>query len=338
MGGFTGGIFGGFTAGVGFGLGQVTKLGEFGRTVLGGMITGGTDGGVKGLTSSLAAGDDAKTTAINTMKGIAKGTTLGGTAAAIGYGATKAGSKLLGTGVKACFVAGTAILTVNGLKKIEDIQAGDQVIARDVESGEKGEKEVLQTFEREVDVLVHLQIAGEEIVTTQTHPFYVEGKGWTEAGELTEEDCVLDREGRGLAVEGIWIEEPREPVKVYNFEVEEYHTYYVGAAEVLVHNDNCGQGAGNDGGNKPANMSPEGAGRKGAFKEAKRQNGIPVSEQPKKVGPNINKQGKRVPGRQYEYENGTIIRDDALGHIFPDNPTQNRGPHFNDNSKNHYDY
>ena len=241
MGGFTGGIFGGFTAGVGFGLGQVTKLGEFGRTVLGGMITGGTDGGVKGLTSSLAAGDDAKTTAINTMKGIAKGTTLGGTAAAIGYGATKAGSKLLGTGVKACFVAGTAILTVNGLKKIEDIQAGDQVIARDVESGEKGEKEVLQTFEREVDVLVHLQIAGEEIVTTQTHPFYVEGKGWTEAGELTEEDCVLDREGRGLAVEGIWIEEPREPVKVYNFEVEEYHTYYVGAAEVLVHNDNCGQ-------------------------------------------------------------------------------------------------
>ena len=34
-------------------------------------------------------------------------------------------------------------------------------------------------------------------MTTQTHPFYVEGKGWTEAGELTEEDCVLDSEGRG---------------------------------------------------------------------------------------------------------------------------------------------
>ncbi len=30
-------------------------------------------------------------------------------------------------------------------------------------------------------------------------------------------------------------------MKVYNFEVEEYHTYYVGAAEVLVHNDNCGK-------------------------------------------------------------------------------------------------
>ena len=105
-------------------------------------------------------------------------------------------------------------------------------------------KEVLQTFEREVDVQVHLWIGGEEIVTTQPHPFYVEGKGWTEARELTEEDCVLDSKNEKLRVEGIRIEELREPVKVYNFEVEEYHTYYVGAAEVLVHNDNCGQGTG----------------------------------------------------------------------------------------------
>ena len=100
---------------------------------------------------------------------IAGGATVGGTAAAIGYGATKAGSKLLGTGVKACFIAGTAILTVNGLKKIEDIRAGDRVYAKDIESGKQEAKEVLQTFEREVDVLVHLWIGGEEIVTTQTH-------------------------------------------------------------------------------------------------------------------------------------------------------------------------
>ena len=26
------------------------------------------------------------------------------------------------------------------------------------------------------------------------------------------------------------------PVKVYNFEVEDFHTYYVGETEVLVHN------------------------------------------------------------------------------------------------------
>jgi len=244
MGGFTGGIFGGFTGGVGFGLGQATNLGEFGKTVLGGVITGG---GVRGLTSSIAAGDDAKTTAWNTLKGIAGGATIGGTAAAIGYGAAKARSKLLGTGVKACFIAGTVVLTAEGLKKIEDIRAGDRVYAKDVEGGKQEMKEVLQTFEREVDVLVHLWIGGEEIVTTQTHPFYVEGKGWTEARELTEEDRVLDSKNEKLRVEGIRIEELREPVKVYNFEVEEYHTYYVGDAEVLVHNDNCGRGSGNAG-------------------------------------------------------------------------------------------
>ena len=95
---------------------------------------------------------------------------------------------------------------------------------------------------------------------------------------------------------------------------------------------------GTGGGNKPANMSPEGAGRKGAFKEAKRKNGIPVSEQPVEVRPNINKQGKQVPGKEYKFENGATIRDDASGHTYLDDPTQNRGPHFNDEKGNHYDY
>ncbi len=95
---------------------------------------------------------------------------------------------------------------------------------------------------------------------------------------------------------------------------------------------------GTGGGNKPANMSPEGAGRKGAFKEAKRKNGIPVSEQPKKVSTNVDKRGNPQPGRNYEFDNKVSIRDDAAGHIYPDNPTQNRGPHFNDPAGNHYDY
>lgn len=39
-----------------------------------------------------------------------------------------------------------------------------------------------------------------------------------------------------------------------------------------------------------------------------------------------------------EFENGVEIRDDAKGHEFPDDPTQNRGPHFNDPCGNHFDY
>ncbi|WP_071842746.1 HNH/endonuclease VII fold putative polymorphic toxin [Cedecea neteri] len=33
-----------------------------------------------------------------------------------------------------------------------------------------------------------------------------------------------------------------------------------------------------------------------------------------------------------------FIRDDAGGHFFADDPSQNRGPHFNDEKDNHYKY
>ncbi len=62
-----------------------------------------------------------------------------------------------------------------------------------------------------------------------------------------------------------------------------------------------------------------------------------MSEQPK-VKPNVDKRGKRQLGKIYEFKNGVEIRDDVAGHIFPNDPTQNRGPHFNDPSGNHYDY
>ncbi len=94
-------------------------------------------------------------------------------------------------------------------------------------------------------------------------------------------------------------------------------------------------------GNRPANLSPDGAGRRGAFREAKRKNGIPVNQQPSSVKPNVDRRGKRQPGRQYEYdtpEGKKTIRDDAGGHNYPDDPSQNRGSHFNDEAGNHYDY
>ena len=67
--------------------------------------------------------------------------------------------------------------------------------------------------------------------------------------------------------------------------------------------------------------------RKQAFNEAKRQIGVPTSTQPTKIGPNITRQGQIVPGRVYYFENGSYIRDDVSGHIFPDGG--NIGPHFN---------
>ena len=79
--------------------------------------------------------------------------------------------------------------------------------------------------------------------------------------------------------------------------------------------------------------------RNAAFRKAKEVNNIPRSEQPIKVTPNhVNRQGKVESGREYTFKGGKTIRDDAKGHTYKDDPSQNRGPHFNDQNKNHFDY
>ncbi len=97
---------------------------------------------------------------------------------------------------------------------------------------------------------------------------------------------------------------------------------------------------------KPPNLSPSGASRSGAFNEAKRQSGVPVSQQPSRVSPNIDKRGNIKPGKTYEFDIPTAgggtktvkIRDDANGHNYGPGNSQNRGPHFNDKIGNHFDY
>ncbi|HDC4527413.1 TPA: hypothetical protein O8U08_002802 [Enterobacter cloacae] len=99
-------------------------------------------------------------------------------------------------------------------------------------------------------------------------------------------------------------------------------------------------------GNRPVNMSPKGAGRNEAFREAKRESGIPVTQQPDRVTPNYDRRGNLQPGITYEFDvrnpNGSVstikIRDDAAGHFSGANDSQNRGSHFNDDKGNHYDY
>ena len=136
-----------------------------------------------------------------------------------------------------CFTAGTKIRTSDGEKNIEDIEIGDEVYACDVETGEIGLKKVKQTFVHDETEIVHVTIAGETIDTTAEHPFYVEGYGFKPAGELQSKDKVVLLDGTIAEVETIEVEHLEEPIKVYNFEVEDWHTYYVSGIGVLVHND-----------------------------------------------------------------------------------------------------
>ncbi len=95
-------------------------------------------------------------------------------------------------------------------------------------------------------------------------------------------------------------------------------------------------------GGPPPNLTPQGAGRRVAFRETKRDSGIPVSQQPVDIRPNIDNQGNPQFGKQYVFKNdkgeGVIIRDDAGGHIYSEKPDHDRGRHFNDPNDGHYDY
>ena len=125
--------------------------------------------------------------------------------------ANKAGFK------PSCFVAGTLVMAVVGMVAIENIKAGDKVISTNHETFETAEKTVLETYIREDSKLIHLVINGKEIITTETHPFYVKNQGFIKAGELIVGDELLDVNGNVLLVENFDVELTDEPVKVYNF-------------------------------------------------------------------------------------------------------------------------
>jgi hypothetical protein len=138
-----------------------------------------------------------------------------------------------------CFVAGTMILTTMGLKAIETIQAGDQVIATNTDTFQTGEKKVVETYINKTTCIVKIFIQNEEIYTTMNHPFYVKGQGFVAACKLTMGDEIMNASGGSYPVECVELEEKQEIV--YNFQVEDYHTYYVGENSILVHND-CPEG------------------------------------------------------------------------------------------------
>lgn len=139
----------------------------------------------------------------------------------------------------ACFVAGTQVLTENGLENIESIEAGDMVWASNPYTGETGLKKVVRTYVRDADMLVHLHVGTDEIKATPEHPFYVPQKGWTAAIDLRAGDVLVLSNGEYVVVEKVQHEILETPVKVYNFEVQDFHTYFVGELSVLVHNT-CG--------------------------------------------------------------------------------------------------
>ncbi|MBU0981808.1 Ig-like domain-containing protein [Patescibacteria group bacterium] len=133
-----------------------------------------------------------------------------------------------------CFGAGTLISMSDGTqKKIEDIKVGDSVLTREAAySGGFVSGRVTKTFEHEVGGYI---LVNGKLHVTHEHVVFANGQ-WKLAGDLELGDQMVSADGDPITVESI--EKVREEAKVYNFEVEKYHTYI--ADGFYVHNDKGG--------------------------------------------------------------------------------------------------
>ena len=135
-----------------------------------------------------------------------------------------------------CFIAGTLVATETGYVTIENIKVGDLVWAHDPETGETALKPVVQTFRNETAEWIHVTVNGETLTCTPEHPFYVPKKGWTSAVDLRAGDILVMLNGEYVVVEQVQHELLESPETTYNFEVKDFHTYYVGEQGIFTHN------------------------------------------------------------------------------------------------------
>jgi hypothetical protein len=126
-----------------------------------------------------------------------------------------------------CFVAGTPLLTPDGEKRIEEFRPGDLILSR-AEGNLRSPivaRQVEELFVR-VAPIFEIRIGERIIQTTREHPFYVDGAGWTIAGELKPGDLLCSHDGATVRIDSVG--DTGQVRTVYNLRVAEDHTYFVG--------------------------------------------------------------------------------------------------------------
>jgi RHS repeat-associated protein len=131
---------------------------------------------------------------------------------------------------KACFAAGTKLLTPNGFKEIERLRPGDLVLSRpESDVGGPVLPKVIEEAFVATGQILHLHVGERVIRTTPEHPFWVYNKGWVPAGQLRIGDLLVSHDEKVLALTDIHLTEGTETV--YNVRVAEFSTYFVGCEE-----------------------------------------------------------------------------------------------------------
>ncbi|MCC5816366.1 MAG: hypothetical protein JJT78_16570 [Leptospira sp.] len=154
------------------------------------------------------------------------------------------------------------------------------VLSKSDVTGEISYKRVVNTFIRQTQAIYKVTFEdGTILETTWNHPFRrlktdgvpsllldrgqiesLDLSEWTEAKELKSGDLTFTADGKLLAISSIEVDGREDTV--YNFEVEDFHTYFVGEVGVWVHNNDDSYNKGNGllfTNTLQSNLKPDGA-------------------------------------------------------------------------------
>ena len=145
-----------------------------------------------------------------------------------------------------CFPAGTLVATPRGETAIEKLHIGDLVLSEDPQSKAVQAEPVEAVITRTVAPLIAVDLSDHSSIKVQpNHAFWVDGgrhlshAGWLQAGQMQPGDRLRTVTGKVVLVVGLRWNVGR--AVVYTLTVAKDHTFFVGAARVLVHNSNgCG--------------------------------------------------------------------------------------------------
>ena len=144
-------------------------------------------------------------------------------------------SNIINFTAPSCFEENTLVYTVDGHKKIKDLEVGEGIYSYNFE------KDLLEIDTIKDKLISNVQAELVKIVTennviesTKRHRFYT-NEGWVQAIDLNKDMYLINDNNEQLKIEDIIVKE--EEIKtVYNLEIEKNHNYYITGDNILVHN------------------------------------------------------------------------------------------------------
>jgi hypothetical protein len=129
------------------------------------------------------------------------------------------------------------VRTLEGPRSIESIRVGDQVLVQDPRSGALSFQPVVAVYHNPPNATLRVKLGDESIVVTGIHRFWKARHGWVMSRDLKPGD-TLRMLGGTTTVASV---ESDSVQPVFNLEVAGGHSFFVGAAGVLVHDNSLVQ-------------------------------------------------------------------------------------------------